>query len=383
MERKKFEGETEEAALEKAAEYFECSVEELAFEKSAGMLSFLGKSQGKPAIKAWIKAEEENEEPEEELPVSDDDQYAQRESYRRETDYKPRDSYHDRSSNYDSRRSSDSYGRDRDYASARSSDFVEEEETNPQTDKIKVKASDLDGAIKKAARTLGCEISAVEHRKLPSLAWLGQSGNVVQISAWCSEENAGTVDYPDNEPEEETKADEPAEEKESEQKSTDDDDDFASDPRLADLGPIGIKAFKYARAIASSLCPGAEMEISENDDEISINFSGDEAEILLSEEADPLDALQYLVARLLSTDSETHKRIRVNVDDYRQTRANELIEVAHSLAKQAIEEAHEVATEPLNAQERRLVHMALADVSGIETESRGDEQRKRVYVIPE
>ena len=70
-------------------------------------------------------------------------------------------------------------------------------------------------------------------------------------------------------------------------------------------------------------------------------------------------------------------------NEYRQSRASELIKTAHSLAKKAIEEDCELATEPLSPQERRLVHLTLADVPGIQTESRGDEQRKCVYLIPE
>lgn len=399
MERKKFEGETIIEALEKASEYFERPVEELAYEKVPGMLSFLGKGKDTEAIKVWVKAEEEEEDAEEnereeiareeieddrdsDYSADEEESYTARESDR-DTDYdEPRERYEDHSRDEDVGSSDESSG----YPDEEEEE--EESESSSATSRINVQAADLDTAITKAARELGCEVAAVQYRKLPALAWLGQSGKVVRISAWCAQDDAGSVDYPEEEEADTEPAEDSTDEKQEETKTwtdddDDDDDDFASDPRLAELGPVGIKAFEHAKKIAAAICPGAEIEISENDDEISINLNGSEADILLSEEADPLDAFQYLVARLVGTDSERHKRIRVNVDDYRQMRASELIKTAHALAKQAIEEDCELATEPLNPQERRLVHLTLADVPGIVTESRGDEQRKRVYLIPE
>ena len=104
--------------------------------------------------------------------------------------------------------------------------------------------------------------------------------------------------------------------------------------------------------------------------------------MLLEDNAEPLDALQYLLARMSGVEGE-HKRIRANVNGYRQAREDNLRQIAIRMAKRVIDEKKVLAFEPLNPRDRRFVHLVLSEQSGIRTESRGDDYKKRVYIIPD
>ncbi len=56
--------------------------------------------------------------------------------------------------------------------------------------------------------------------------------------------------------------------------------------------------------------------------------------------------------------------------------------MARRLGKQAVEEGKIITFEPMNPQDRRVVHLALAKFPGVVTKSDGEERRRRVQIIP-
>jgi len=73
----------------------------------------------------------------------------------------------------------------------------------------------------------------------------------------------------------------------------------------------------------------------------------------------------------------------VDVNDYRKSRTNYLMDVARNVAKRVIQTQRAEALLPMNAYERRLVHTELTSFKEIQTESIGQEPRRRVVVKPQ
>ena len=73
----------------------------------------------------------------------------------------------------------------------------------------------------------------------------------------------------------------------------------------------------------------------------------------------------------------------VDVNDYRKSRTNYLVDVARNVAKRVIQTRRAEALLPMNAYERRLVHTELASFKEVQTESIGQEPRRRVVVKPQ
>jgi len=110
--------------------------------------------------------------------------------------------------------------------------------------------------------------------------------------------------------------------------------------------------------------------------------AGDKDQFLIGREGETLAALQHLVARMLRARAPEDQipRVEVDVAGYRDRRVESLRELARGLIEEVRETGHEVATEPLSAIERRVVHLEVAEVEAFTSTSIGDGLFKRVVI---
>ena len=122
-----------------------------------------------------------------------------------------------------------------------------------------------------------------------------------------------------------------------------------------------------------------DARVETTQDGTRINLEGDGAEVLLARRGEGLQALQHIV------DSAFRKqlgdsRLLIDCMGYRRGKDNELRQMAKFLAEKAKTSGLEQNIGPLNAYERRLVHLAVAEVSGVTSESIGDAAVKTVTI---
>ncbi len=98
--------------------------------------------------------------------------------------------------------------------------------------------------------------------------------------------------------------------------------------------------------------------------------------------AETLQALQYLVNVVANRGEERYQSILLDVEGYRDRRAEVLQRLARRKARRVLETGQRVALDPMNPWERRVVHMALRDMEGVETHSEGEEPARRVVISP-
>lgn len=105
-------------------------------------------------------------------------------------------------------------------------------------------------------------------------------------------------------------------------------------------------------------------------------------EILLGQNGENIDAIQYLAnASLnLSLDTREQRAFTVELDGYRLRREEELFAWAKQVAEQVRQTGQEVEMTPLSSAERRQVHTFLKDAPDVATESRGQEPNRRLVV---
>jgi spoIIIJ-associated protein len=132
---------------------------------------------------------------------------------------------------------------------------------------------------------------------------------------------------------------------------------------------------KVARDMGLTL----QAQIETNADGTRINLEGEGAETLLSRRGEGLQALQHIV------DSAFRKqlgdeRLLVDCMGFRRGKDNELRQMAKFLAEKARTSGVEQNIGPLNAYERRLVHLAVAEIPGVTSESIGDAAVKTVTI---
>ena len=122
------------------------------------------------------------------------------------------------------------------------------------------------------------------------------------------------------------------------------------------------------------------IDVEQTDDGPRINLSGEEAELLVRHRGEPLKALQHVVDMAYGRSLDGDKRVFVDALAYRKGKDVELRQMAKFLAEKAKQSGVDQQIGPLNPYERRLVHMAVAEIPGVATESVGDAFSKTVYI---
>jgi spoIIIJ-associated protein len=122
------------------------------------------------------------------------------------------------------------------------------------------------------------------------------------------------------------------------------------------------------------------VDVEETPDGPRLNLSGEEAELLARHRGEPIKALQHVVDMAFGRNLDDDKRVFVDALAYRKGKDVELRQMAKLLANKARDSGVDQQLGPLNPYERRIVHMAVAEVPGVTTESVGDAFSKTVHI---
>lgn len=170
--------------------------------------------------------------------------------------------------------------------------------------------------------------------------------------------------------------------------------EFAAALAESEAEPQEEVVLDVARATVEELLEkmGVEASVSasfgEAEDERSripliVDVSGEDLSILIGSQAETLNALQYIANLIIGKELGRSAPLIVDVEGFRKRRAQELSRLARSMANQAVQSGRRQVLEPMPANERRLVHIALREYPGVTTESIGSDPRRKVTIIPE
>jgi len=122
------------------------------------------------------------------------------------------------------------------------------------------------------------------------------------------------------------------------------------------------------------------VDVEQTADGLRINLSGEQAELLVRHRGEPLKALQHVVDMAYGRGQDENKKIFVDALAYRKGKDIELARMATFLAEKVRQTGADQQLGPLNPYERRIVHLAVAEVAGVASESIGDAFSKTVYI---
>lgn len=142
--------------------------------------------------------------------------------------------------------------------------------------------------------------------------------------------------------------------------------------------PAEIGAFVEKIVTAMGLSLKAEAE--EMPDGLRINLTGEDGALLIRRQGEALAALQHVVAAVFRQDVDERRRLVVDCQGYRQGKDLELKHMARFLAEKARDSGLAQEIGPLNPYERRIVHLAVAEVPSVSSESIGDAFEKTVII---
>jgi spoIIIJ-associated protein len=136
----------------------------------------------------------------------------------------------------------------------------------------------------------------------------------------------------------------------------------------------------FLNRVTAALGITATVNVEETADGPRFNLTGEEAELLVRHRGEPLKALQHVVDMSYGRTLDGEKRVFVDALEYRKGKDIELRNMAKFLAQKAKDSGLDQQLGPLNPYERRIVHMAVAEIPGATTESVGDAFSKTVFI---
>src|SRR5215470_5543426 len=141
-------------------------------------------------------------------------------------------------------------------------------------------------------------------------------------------------------------------------------------------------AAKVLREILDRM--GIEAEVSAFDDgeRVILDAHGPESGLVIGKKGATLDALQYVINRIISKRPNEGPGIVVDAEGYRGRREDSLADLARRLAEKAVKTGRPVPVEPMSPHDRRIIHVTLAEHVGVTTESEGEGLFRRVVIYP-
>ena len=142
------------------------------------------------------------------------------------------------------------------------------------------------------------------------------------------------------------------------------------------------KARELLEQILAVMDLKVDMDITENEHGIFVSMQGPDLGILIGRRGETLDALQYLVNLSANKNQENKQRIILDVEGYRKRREETLKNLALKLAEKAKQKGRNVVLEPMNSQERRIIHTTLQSRNDIYTFSEGEDPYRKIVISP-
>ncbi len=117
-------------------------------------------------------------------------------------------------------------------------------------------------------------------------------------------------------------------------------------------------------------------------DGVLVEVTGKDLSILIGRKSETLNALQYIASLIIGKRLEKWVPLSIDVEGYRDRRERQLKQLALRMAEQAVTTGRRQMLEPMPANERRIIHIALRDHPQVITESTGDEPNRKLTIIP-
>ena len=152
----------------------------------------------------------------------------------------------------------------------------------------------------------------------------------------------------------------------------------------ATYAPTAIDlAVEFVETTLKNLKIEATVTVSDTDLGKKIDVNGEAAGILIGHHGETLDSFQHL-ANLAANRTENKKtaipKISVDIESYRAKREETLRSLARRMAHRVVKYKRSVMLEPMNPYERRIIHAELQNFAGVNTNSIGSENNRKVVI---
>lgn len=142
-------------------------------------------------------------------------------------------------------------------------------------------------------------------------------------------------------------------------------------------------AMNFIGTLLENMGVNASVAVKAEDDEgVQIEITGENLGLLIGKHGDMLDSVQYLatLAANKDRDKDDFFRISVDVEGYREKRAEALRALARRMADRVLRSRRNYTLEPMNAYERRIIHSEIQLIEGVTTYSIGQDVDRKIVI---
>ena len=125
-----------------------------------------------------------------------------------------------------------------------------------------------------------------------------------------------------------------------------------------------------------------KIEVISDELPLALNINGDDLGILIGRRGQTLVALEYVTKLMVVQRLKAWLPLTIDVGSYKKHRRDSLQKLALYLAEQVKSRRRAMPMEPMPANERRIIHLALADHPDVTTQSIGEGENRKIVILP-
>lgn len=145
------------------------------------------------------------------------------------------------------------------------------------------------------------------------------------------------------------------------------------------------KAIDFLQGVLERMGISADIDVKEEADKIVLEIQTANADVIIGRKGQVVDALQHLVGKVVyrERNGEKGKPFVVDSGGYRDKHVEKLQQLAQRMAEKALKTGAIVELSPMSPHDRRIVHMAIADMPGLSSRSEGEGDDRHILIVPE
>jgi len=146
------------------------------------------------------------------------------------------------------------------------------------------------------------------------------------------------------------------------------------------------KASEFLLGVLERMGISADIDIKDDGDRTVLEIQTADTELVIGRRGVVIDALQHLVSKAVFKErgerSEKTKPLIVDAGGYRDKQVERLRSLAQKMGEKALQTKQIVELQPMSPHDRRIVHMAIAEMPGLSSRSEGEGEDRHILVVP-
>jgi len=152
----------------------------------------------------------------------------------------------------------------------------------------------------------------------------------------------------------------------------------------AEREDLAEKASEFLLGVLERMGISADIDIKDDNDKTILEIQTKDTEVVIGRRGVVMDALQHLVNKVVYRDrsGDRGKPLVVDAGGFRDKQIERLRSLAQRMGEKALQTKQIVELQPMSPHDRRIVHMAIAEMPGLSSRSEGEGEDRHILVVP-